>query len=310
MRKPFHSGFVSIAGRPNVGKSTLLNAMVGDKLAIVSEKPQTTRTAIQGVITLPHSQIIFIDTPGIHESKSLINQRMMEAVRGALEDRDVVLFMADCSAPFHDEDQRAIDAVKGVKAPVFLVLNKIDRLANKSLVLPILEKYQSLHDFAEYFSISAMTGEGLPELRDAIVAKLPVGPQYFPADYLTDQPERFLAAELIRERILHETRQEVPHSVAVMVEKWEDTPRLVRISAIIYVERPGQKGILIGAKGAQLKTIGTMARQEIETLLSKKVFLELFVKVRADWRESPQFLDAIDWRSMQGGQLESDPEKK
>lgn len=298
----FRSGFVSIVGRPNSGKSTLLNAMVGDKLAIVSEKPQTTRTTIQGVLTLPSAQVVFIDTPGVHTSKTLINRRMMDSVRGALGDRDLILLMADCSVPFQEEDQQAVDLLQDVQAPVFLVLNKIDRVQDKNALLPRLEQYRSLRDFTEYFPVSAMLGEGLDMLRDAIVARLPEGPRYFPDDYLTDQPERFLAAELIREKILQETRQEVPHSVAVMVEKWEDTRALVRISATIYVERAGQKGIVIGAKGALLKTVGTLARQEIETLLSKKVFLELFVKVRPDWRESSQFLDEIDWRSLRGAE--------
>ena len=298
----FRSGFVSIVGRPNSGKSTLLNAMVGDKLAIVSEKPQTTRTTIQGVLTLPSAQVVFIDTPGVHTSKALINRRMMESVRASLADRDLILLMADCSAPFHPEDQQAIEVLRDVTAPVFLVLNKVDRVQDKNALLPRLEQYRTLRDFAEYFPVSAMLGEGLDTLRDAIVEQLPPGPQYFPADYLTDQPERFLAAELIREKILQETRQEVPHSVAVVVEKWEDTRTLVRISATIYVERAGQKAIVIGAKGALLKTVGTLARHEIEALLSKKVFLELFVKVRPDWRESSQFLDEIDWRSLRSAE--------
>lgn len=298
----FVSGFVSIVGRPNSGKSTLLNAMVGDKLAIVSEKPQTTRTTIQGVLTLPAAQVVFIDTPGVHTSKALINRRMMEAVRSALADRDLILLMADCSVPFQDEDQQAVELLKDVTAPVFLVLNKIDRVHDKNALLPRLEQYRTLRDFAEYFPVSAMLGEGLDILRDAIVGKLPPGPQYFPSDYLTDQPERFLASEMIREKILQETRQEVPHSVAVVVEKWEDTRALVRISATIYVERAGQKAIVIGSKGALLKTVGTLARHEIEVLLSKKVFLELFVKVRPDWRESSQFLDEIDWRSLRSAE--------
>jgi len=301
--KPFRSGFVSLIGRPNAGKSTLLNALVGDKLAIVSDKPQTTRTAIQGVLTLPDAQIVFIDTPGVHQSSTLLNRRMMDTVRGSLADRDLVLLLADSSSPFNDEDQHAVDIVKNLSSPVFLVLNKIDRAADRAKLLPILDAYRALHDFAEYFPVSALTGEGLEGLKAAVAARLPEGPQYFPPDYLTDQPERFLAAELVREQILIGTRQEVPHSVAVNVDTWEDAPNLVRIAATIFVERPGQKGIVIGAKGAMLKTIGTLARQEIEKLLDKKVFLELFVKVRADWRESPQFLDEIDWRSMHGPEL-------
>ena len=306
---PFRSGFVSIVGRPNAGKSTLLNAMVGDKLAIVSERPQTTRTSVQGVITLPDAQIVFIDTPGVHQAPALINRRMLDTVRAALQDRDAVLLMADALAPFNEEDQQALDMIRKLTAPVFLVLNKIDGVDHKQELLPRLEHYKSLYDFAEYYPVSALTGEGLPQLRDALVARLPEGPPYYPSDYLTDQPERFLAAELIREKILIETRQEVPHSVAVVVETWEDTKRLIRIAATIYVERAGQKGIVIGAKGAMLKSVGTLARQEIEKLTGKKIFLELFVKVRPDWRESPQFLDAIDWRSMHGVKVESEPEK-
>ena len=301
------SGFVSILGRPNTGKSTLLNALVGGKLAIVSDKPQTTRTSIQGVLTRPEAQIVFLDTPGIHKSTSLFNKRMMDVVRGALEDRDVLLFLDDCTRPLTQEDQHAVSVLNGVNAPAFLLLNKIDRLDDKRLVLPRIEKYKALHDFAEYIPISALTGEGLDALQRAIISRLPEGPAYFPPDFMTDQPERFLAGELIREQILRETRQEVPHSVAVLIEKWEDTPKITRIAATIYVERPGQKAIIIGARGAVLKKVGTLARHEIEALLSRKVFLELFVKVRPNWRESPEFLNAIDWRSMVGTDVLQEP---
>ena len=296
----FVSGFVTIIGRPNAGKSTLLNAMAGGKLAIVSSKPQTTRTSVQAVVTAPHSQIVFVDTPGIHEAPSLLNRRMMETVKAALQERDVLLFVADCLTPVSDDDRQAVELIRGVQSPVLLVLNKIDRLDDKRQLLPRIEQYQSLYSFSESFPISASKGEGLDRMRESIIARLPAGPQYFPSDYLTDQPERFLAAELIREKILRETRHEVPHSIAVLVENWEDTPRMVRIAATIYVERAGQKGIVIGAKGAMLKTIGTSARVEIEKLLGRKVFLELFVKVRPDWRQSPEFLNAIDWRSASG----------
>ena len=305
----FVSGFVAIAGRPNAGKSTLLNALTGSKLAIVSAKPQTTRTTIQGVVTLPHAQFVFVDTPGIHEAPSLLNRRMLETVKAALGDRDVVLLVADAAAAWSEDDEKSIDLVRGVKSPVFLVLNKIDRVKDKRELLRRIEQYRAQYEFAEYLPVSALTGEGLNEVRAAIVARLPEGPQYFPSNYVTDQPERFMAGELIREQILHETRQEVPHSIAVLIDKWEDGKRLVRIAATIYVERSGQKGIVIGAQGAMLKKIGTAARQEIESLLGRKVYLELFVKVRPDWRESREFLDAIDWRSMRGGELEADPEK-
>jgi len=300
------SGFVSILGRPNAGKSTLLNALVGGKLAIVSDKPQTTRTSIQGVLTTPEAQIVFLDTPGIHKSTSLINKRMMDTVRTALEDRDVLLFLDDCTRPLNTEDEHAVSVLHGIETPALLVLNKIDRLDDKRQMLPRIETYKSWHHFEEFIPISARTGEGVDGIKSAVTARLPEGPAYFPPDYVTDQPERFMAAELIRERILRETRQEVPHSVAVLVEKWEDSPKIVRISATIYVERDGQKAIVIGAKGAMLKKIGTEARQEIEAMLNRKVFLELFVKVRRDWRESPQFLNAIDWRSMAGTEAEAE----
>lgn len=305
---PFRSGFVSILGRPNAGKSTLLNALVGAKLAIVSEKPQTTRTTIQGVVNLEGAQIAFVDTPGIHVSGSLLNRRMMETVRSALEDRDLLLYLGDAAAHFGDEDAQALDALRDVTTPAFLVLTKIDKVADKRLLLPLIGQYKAVREFAEYIPVSAVTGEGLDQLRSEIVARLPEGPAYFPPDYFTDQPERFLAAELIRERILRETRQEVPHAVAVIVDQWEQKAGLLRISAAIYVERAGQKAIIIGDKGAMLKKIGTLARQELEAMFSRKVFLELFVKVRKDWRESAEFLNAIDWRAMRGAELEPEPD--
>jgi GTP-binding protein Era len=298
MPDKFVSGFVSIVGRPNAGKSTLLNALVGSKVAIVSDKPQTTRTAVQGVLTLPEAQVVFLDTPGIHESGTLLNKRMMQTIRASLEDRDLLLLIVDASTPVTAKDEQAVSLVKRVEAPVLLVLNKIDRVNDKKELLPLIERYKSLNEFADYLPVSALRGAGLDELRQAIVGRLPEGPSYFPADYLTDQPEKFIAAEFIREKILRLTRQEVPHSIAVMVDKWEDTPTLTRIMATIYVERPGQKAIVIGAKGAMLKKVGTEAREEIEKLLDKKVFLELFVKVQEEWRQNPQFLNSLDWRSL------------
>jgi len=294
------SGFVSIVGRPNAGKSTLLNALTGARLAIVSSKPQTTRTAIQGVVNEPGAQIVFIDTPGIHRSDTLFNKRMMETVRAAVDERDLILFVADAAAPISAADREAVDLARSVQAPAFLVLNKIDRIADKRELLPLIESYRALHDFAEYFPVSAAKGDGLAGLRRAIVARLPEGPEYFPPDYLTDQPERFLAGEIIREKILAATRQEVPHAIAVLIDKWEDGTKLLRIAATIFVERAGQKAIVIGARGSTLKSIGSAAREEIEAQFARKVFLELFVKVRANWREDPEFLNAIDWRSMTG----------
>ena len=293
------AGFVAILGRPNAGKSTLLNALLGTKLAIVAPRPQTTRTAIQGVLKLPGAQIVFVDTPGIHESSTLLNKRMMDQVR-ASADADVVLLLVDATARPSDEDGGAVDLVKKTGAPAIAVFNKIDKLRDKAKLLALIEQYRGMHDFAAYVPISALKGEGVELLQKEILKRIPEGPALYPKDHLTDQPERFLAAETIREKVLHLTRQEVPHAVAVMIEQWEDTPGLVRIAATIYVERPGQKAILIGAGGALLKKIGTLARREIETLVGKKVFLQTFVKVRPNWRQDPEFLAATDWRGMAG----------
>ncbi|MGE5569779.1 MAG: GTPase Era [Rhodospirillales bacterium] len=300
-RPGFVSGFVSILGRPNVGKSTLLNALTGAKLAIVSDKPQTTRTLIQGVTTTDRAQIIFVDTPGIHKPDSLFNSRMMETIRAALDERDALVYVVDASRQPGDEDWESIELIGKTSAPVLLALNKIDRLKSKALLLPLIEQFRSRRDFAEYIPISALTGEGVEELREAIVKRLPEGPAYFPPDHLTDQPERFLAAELIREKLLAETREEVPHSIAVLVDEWEEKPHVTRIAATIYVEREGQKRIVIGAGGAMLKRIGTLAREEIERLLNRKVFLELYVKVRPRWRQDKRFLNELDWRLTMAG---------
>ncbi|HXF26802.1 MAG TPA: GTPase Era, partial [Bryobacteraceae bacterium] len=240
------SGFVSILGRPNAGKSTLLNAIAGEKLAIISDKPQTTRVAVQAVVTRPDAQIVFADTPGIQDSPSLLNRRLMDSVHASLEDRDLLLFLADCTRPVGEQDGRAIRLLGRTGTPSVLVLNKTDRLDDKRLLLPKIEEYRTLHEFADYVPVSALTGEGVPHLLDVIAARLPEGPAYFPEDYLTDQPERFLAAELIREKILHNTRQEVPHSTAVTIDSWDESPRLLRIAATILLERPGQKAIVIG----------------------------------------------------------------
>lgn len=296
----FRAGFVSILGRPNAGKSTLLNALLGVKLAIVAAKPQTTRTTIQGVLTLPGAQMAFIDTPGIHRSGNLINRRMMDAVRTAVEDRDLLLFVADAARRPDERDRQAIDVVNRSEAPVFLVLNKVDRVAEKTALLSRIEEYRAMRDFAEYIPVSALTGDGLDDLKRSIVPRLPESDPLFPPDYITDQPERFLVAELVRERVLGLANQEVPHAVAVIVEKWEETPKLTRILCTVYVERGGQKAIVIGSGGAMLKRIGTEARLEAERLLERKIYLELFVKIRENWREDPRFLNEIDWRSVAG----------
>jgi len=309
--KSHKSGFVSILGRPNAGKSTLLNALVGQKVAIVADKPQTTRTAIQGVLTTPEAQIIFIDTPGIHKSDSAINKRMMDAVRASLEERDLFIYLVDVTKPFGAGDEKALSilrrgtdprlpAASNSMPPVIVALNKIDALPAKHEMLPQLEEYQKRYNFEAYLPISAATGEGLDKLRDEVLRLLPEGPQYFPPDHYTDQPARFLASELIREKILLATRQEVPHSVTVLIEKWEELPRLIRIFATIVVERDGQKAIVIGSKGSMLKQIGTEARVEMEALFDTHIFLDLHVKVETAWREKAVYLNTVDWRTMTG----------
>jgi GTP-binding protein Era len=297
VRKKYRTGFVAILGRPNAGKSTLLNALLGTKLAIIASKPQTTRTSIQGVRSVPGAQMIFIDTPGIHKSDTLLNRRMMDAVRAAAAAPDVILFVIDALTPPHSEDQQALDLAKKAGVPVIAVLNKVDWLEDKPKLFKLIEQYREWHDFAAFIPVSARRGEGLDELLEEIVKHLPAGKAMFPENHLTDQPDRFLAAEMIREKVLHHTDEEVPHAVAVAIENWEETPKLLRIAATIFVEKPGQKAILIGAGGAMLKKIGTLARQDMERAFGRKIFLETFVKVRSNWREDPGFLAVTDWRA-------------
>jgi GTP-binding protein Era len=300
MSETFHSGFVSLVGLPNAGKSTLLNALVGQKVAIVADKPQTTRTSIQGVVTLPDTQIVFVDTPGIHKADSPLNKRLMDTVRTAIEERDLLLYVADATRKFSDDDKRAIDLARKPGTPIVLVLTKVDLLRDKAALLPLIEEYKAVFDFAEYVPVSAVKHTGLDDLQKTIVKYLPEGPRYFPEDYVTDQPERFLAAELVREKVLLATRQEVPHSVAVTVDRWEESPEITRIYATIRVEREGQKGIVIGRGAAMLKKIGTLAREEMEKLFGIKIFLDLHVRVEPGWRENRAFLNALDWRTMAG----------
>jgi len=301
MNEHFKSGFVSLIGRPNAGKSTLLNALVGQKVAIVADKPQTTRTSIQGVVTTENSQIIFVDTPGIHRADSPLNKRLMDTVRASLDERDLLLFLVDAARTFSDEDRQSLDLVRRMTGtPVILVLNKIDLVKEKAKLLPLIEEYRRLYDFADYVPVSAGRKRGLDELRKAIIDRLPEGPSYFPPDHVTDQPERFLAAELVREKVVRLTHQEVPHSVAVIVDKWEETPTLTRIYATIRVEREGQKAIVIGTKGSMLKKIGTLAREEMERIFSTKIYLDLHVRVQEGWREKATYLNTLDWRTMTG----------
>jgi GTP-binding protein Era len=297
VEEPHRAGFVSIVGRPNVGKSTLLNALVGEKVAITAHQAQTTRTTIQGVLTTPGAQVVFVDTPGIHKSDTLFNRRMMATVRNSLAGVDVIVFVADASKKILQEEEHAVSAIpRDLKS--ILVLNKIDRVEDKRLLLPVTEHYMALHPFAEAVPASARTGDGVEELKRVIINSLPEGRALFPEDYITDQPMRFIAAEIIREQILRAVREEVPHASAILIDSWEDAPKLTRIAATIYVERQGQKAILIGNKGQMLKKIGTEARRELEQRLDRKVFLSLFVKVKPNWREDPSFVSAVDWRSM------------
>jgi GTPase len=299
---PFRSGFVSIIGRPNAGKSTLLNALVGEKLAIVTRKPQTTRNRIQGIINVEHKskkpggQIVLVDTPGVHKPINSLNRRMMREVYDALEGCDLLLLIVDATAKFGSGDKFVLDIIKKQNKPCFLLLNKIDALEKEKL-LPLIAEYRSDQEFAEVIPISALKRDGLDTLLEAVVRALPEGPRYFPKDQITDQPERFLVAELVREQVLLSTEEEVPYATTVLIDQYEEGERLTRIAATIYCEREGQKGILIGKKGATLKRIGSAARFQIERLLNVKVFLELFVKVRPGWRDSRQFVEGMDWRS-------------
>ncbi|MBA2873520.1 GTPase Era [Thermaerobacillus caldiproteolyticus] len=284
-REGYKSGFVSIIGRPNVGKSTFLNRVIGQKIAIMSDKPQTTRNKIQGVYTIDDAQIIFIDTPGIHKPKHKLGDFMMKVAQNALKEVDLILFMINAEEGFGRGDAFIIERLKEIKTPVFLVVNKIDQVHPDEL-LPLIDHYKSLYSFAEIVPISALQGNNVETLIEQIKKYLPEGPQYYPPDQVTDHPERFIIAELVREKALHLTREEVPHSIAVVVdtiERREDS-QTVYVGATIIVERDSQKGIIIGKQGRMLKEIGQRARMDIEALLGSKVFLELWVKVQKDWR--------------------------
>lgn len=322
------SGFVSVIGRPNAGKSTLVNALVGERVAIVTSKPQTTRTRIHGMVEVPErkgvhppAQIVFVDTPGIHQGKSQLDRSMMQQVHEALETRDVVLLVIDAvrkrtgseqatlKLDRASEEALAFELVRNLDCPVFLVITKID-LVPKEQLLPLIEGLSKLHNFAEVIPVSAKKGDGLKVLLHKIAEYLPDGQRWFPKDQFTDQPERFLVAELIRERVLMETGEEVPYASAVVVERFEEAeiappargnkaankPPVTRISAAIYCERPGQKAILIGKGGSKLKEIGTEARRAIEAMLGTRVYLELHVLVRENWRDSRVFVESLDWR--------------
>jgi len=294
-RRGFRSGFVAIVGRPNAGKSTLVNRLVGQKIAIVTSKPQTTRNRIQGIVTKAQGQIVFIDTPGLHEAESALGRQMMQEVAAALEGIDVLLLMVDVSRMHPHADDLLLEKAKRFRGKTILALNKVDRLPKPKL-LPLIEAFRKSFEFAAILPISALKGDGCEELLDEIMKQLPEGEPYFPEDQVTDQPERFLAAEMIREKAIQVMYHEVPYALAVVVEKYEKTPNLLRIEAVMNVERDSQKKILIGHKGEMLKKIGTEARKELEAILGSKIYLGLFVKVAPDWRENPQKVRELDWR--------------
>ena len=293
----FKSGFISIIGRPNVGKSTFLNRVVGQKIAIMSDKPQTTRNKVQGVVTGENSQMIFIDTPGIHKPKHKLGDFMVKSARNTLKEVDVIMFMVNANEPIGGGDRFIIDLLQNTETPVFLVINKID-LVHPDDLLTTITSYTKEYDFAEIVPLSALNGNNVERLMETLTRYLPEGPKYYPDDQVTDHPERFIISEFIREKVLHLTREEIPHSVAVVIEKIErDEDRgLVDVSATIIVDRDSQKGIVIGKKGALLKEIGTKARHDIEMLLGSKVFLELWVKVQKDWRNKPGQLREFGFR--------------
>jgi GTP-binding protein Era len=301
---PFRSGFVCILGRPNAGKSTLLNALVGEKVAIISPKPQTTRNRIQGVVHVPKrkakgkddkdgGQIVLIDTPGVHKPDSSLGRKMMVEVREALEGCDLVLVIMDVTRKFDPRDQFALDLLRRPGTKAFLILNKVDVIREKSKLLPLIEQYRKLYNFAEVIPISALKRNGLDTLLDAVIAALPAGPAYFPEDQVTDQPARFMAAEIVREQVLLNTSEEIPYATTVIVDNFEEGARLTRVAATIYCERAGQKGILVGKGGQMLKKIGTSARLQIERMLGTKVFRDGAIPA-ASWKNST---GAANWNT-------------
>lgn len=295
MQAQFHSGFVAIVGRPNVGKSTFMNHIIGEKIAIMSPKAQTTRNKIQGIYTDEHAQIVFVDTPGIHKPQNELDEYMDTAALSTLNEVDAVLFMVAADEPKGKGDQYIIEQLQHVKKPVYLVVNKID-LIHPDKLLPLVESYQADYHFADVYPISATQGNNVDELLKALEKQLPVGPQYYPEDQLTDHPEYFVVGELIREKILELTHDEVPHATAVTVERMRDRVNgKLQIDANIIVERPGQRSIIIGKGGQMIKQIGIQARRDIEALLGEKVNLKLWVKIQKNWRDNNQYLNSLGY---------------
>jgi GTP-binding protein Era len=299
MAEIFKSGFATLIGAPNVGKSTLLNAILGEKISITAPKPQTTRNRITGILTSQGFQIVFLDTPGIHKAQDSFNQILVDTAIATLSEVDVICFVIDASEAHREINSSILEELRGIETPVILVLNKTDLVRNKPDILPIIAKYRELHDFRAVVPVSALTADGVQALTDEIVALLHEGPRYYPEEDLTDQPERFFVAELIREKIFHLTREEVPYAVAVAIDAFsEDSERgIIRIEATIHVERDSQKSIIIGKKGQMLKEVGTQARLDIEKLLGCRVHLGLFVRVQKNWRKDPRMLDELGYRS-------------
>ncbi len=298
-RDGYRAGFVAIVGRPNAGKSTLLNRLVGQKIAIVTSKPQTTRNRIQGIVTGDDAQVVLIDTPGLHEAKTLLNRQMMKEVAAALEGIDVLVLMVDANEPTGGRlqiDPLLLERAKRFEGQTILALNKVDKVPKQQL-LPMMEAFGKAHPFAAILPLSALKGDGCEALLGEIVKLLPENPPYFPEDQVTDQPERFLASEIVREKAIALTYHEVPHALAVVVEQWEENPKLLRIQMTLTVERATQKKILIGHKGEMLKKIGTQARKELQEILGGKIFLGLFVKVAENWRENPMAVRELDWHA-------------
>lgn len=291
----FKSGFVAIVGRPNVGKSTFLNRVVGQKVAIMSDKAQTTRNKIQGVYTTDEAQVVFIDTPGVHKPKDQLGNFMVDSALSTLKEVDAILFMVNATERRGAGDNFIIDKLKKVDQPIYLIINKIDQITPDDL-LSVIEQYKTALPFKEVFPISALEGNNVPQMVDSLVGELPNGPQYYPADQITDHPERFVISELIREKVFQLTRQEIPTSTAVFVERIKNENDVLNIQVTIIVERDGQKAIVIGKGGTMLKKIGTLARQDIENLMGNKVYLELWVKVQPKWRDKQSLLQSYGYR--------------
>lgn len=289
--KKHYAGFAAMVGRPNVGKSTLTNSLIGEKIAIMSDRPQTTRNKIMCIMNTDNAQIMFLDTPGIHKPHHKLGEYMVRTAEGTLQEVDVILFVVDVTEKFGAGEEYILQLLRKVKTPVILVVNKIDKLADKAKLFKLIEAYNKLYNFSAIVPVSALNDEKFPGLVNEIVKHLPEGPAYFPEDMITDQPERVIAAEMIREKVLRSTRDEIPHSIAVEVEEFKERDDgNVYIRATIFVERESQKGIVIGAKGSLLKKIGQQARNDIENLLYCKVFLDLWVKVKPDWRNKDKAL--------------------